>query len=105
MGWMALDIGPETQKNYSDIIHQSKTVFLAGPMGKFEDEKFSQGSKIIISAMAEIDGETIIAGGDTITMARQYGNLENYTHVSLAAGATLEFLAGKTLPALILLTE
>ncbi|OGI67889.1 phosphoglycerate kinase [Candidatus Nomurabacteria bacterium RIFCSPHIGHO2_01_FULL_40_10] len=104
-GWAALDIGPETQKNYSDIILRSRTVFLAGPMGKFEDEKFAQGSQAILAAMKNVNGETIIAGGDTISMTRQYGNLANYSHVSLAAGATLEFLAGKELPALKALGE
>ena len=99
--WAALDIGPETQKMFSDIIEKSKTVFLAGPMGKFEDKNFTQGSEAILTAMKKVNGETIIAGGDTIAMTRQYGNLEDYSHVSLAAGATLEFLAGKTLPALM----
>jgi len=105
MGWAAFDIGPKTQRRFSGFIEKSKTVFLAGPMGKFEDEKFSQGSKSILIAMKNVESETIIAGGDTISMARQYGNLEDYSRISLAAGATLEFLAGKTLPALIPLME
>ena len=50
--------------------------------------------------MKELHGDTIIAGGDTIDLVRKYGRLENYTHISLAGGATLEFLAGKELPAL-----
>ncbi|MFH1200882.1 MAG: phosphoglycerate kinase [bacterium] len=99
--WMALDIGPKTQKLFSDIIAKSKTIFLAGPMGKFENEKFAQGSEAILSAMKNVEGKTIIAGGDTIDVARRYGNLEDYSHVSLAGGATLEFLAGKELPALL----
>ena len=103
--WMALDIGPKTQKNFSDIIIQSKTVFLAGPMGKFEDERFGAGSRSVLSAMKGVKGETIIAGGDTIGMARKYGNPKDYSHISLAAGATLEFLAGKTLPALVPLMQ
>ena len=109
MGWTALDIGPKTQKLFSDIIEKSKTVFLAGPMGKFEDEKFAGGSISILSAMKNLtqnlSGVTIIAGGDTIDAARRYSNLEDYSHVSLAGGATLEFLAGKTLPALVPLME
>ncbi len=104
-GWMALDIGVKTQNEFSDIILQSKTVFLAGPIGKFEDERFAGGSKAVLVAMKGVKGETIVAGGDTINMANTYGNLENYSHVSLAAGATLEFLAGKTLPALVPLME
>ncbi len=98
--WSAFDIGPKTQKLFSDIIANSKTVFWGGPMGKFEDEKFTAGSKAILFAMKETKGETIIAGGDTINVARTYGNLEDYSHISLAGGATLEFLAGKELPAL-----
>ena len=99
-GWMALDIGPETVKLFSQIILQSKTVFINGPMGKFEDASFREGSISVIQAMKKVVGETIIAGGDTIDLVRKYGKLENYTHVSLAGGATLEFLAGKELPAL-----
>jgi phosphoglycerate kinase len=74
-------------------------------MGKFEDERFASGSVAIFSAMKDISGETIIAGGDTIDLVRKYGDLKNYSHVSLAGGATLEFLAGKELPALIPLLE
>lgn len=104
-GWMALDIGPESQQDFCEIINQSKTVFLNGPMGKFEDEKFSHGSKAIITAMKNIHRETIIAGGDTIDLVRTHGNLDDYSHISLAGGATLEFLAGKELPALKALLE
>ena len=104
-GWAALDIGPETIKDFSNIILKSGTVFLGGPMGKFEDERFTDGSKEILNAMKKTAGETIIAGGDTIDVARRYGSLEDYSHVSLAGGATLEFLAGKELPALKALME
>ncbi|MEK7081324.1 MAG: phosphoglycerate kinase, partial [Patescibacteria group bacterium] len=107
--WMALDIGHKTQKAFSDIIEKSRTIFLSGPMGKFEDEKFAPGSKTILNAMKNVSknlsGITIIAGGDTIDVARQYTNLDDYSHVSLAGGATLEFLAGKELPALVPLME
>ena len=103
-GWKPLDIGPQTQKDFSEVIGQSRTVFLNGPMGKFEDEKFAGGSEAVLATMKNIKkdnlGETIIAGGDTIDAARKYGNLDDYSHVSLAGGATLEFLAGKELPGL-----
>ena len=104
-GWMALDIGPETRKLFSDIILNSKTVFVSGPMGKFEDEKFARGSQAILDAMKNTQGKSILAGGDTIDVARKYFNLDSYLHVSLAGGATLEFLAGKELPALKALME
>lgn len=99
-GWGVLDIGPKTQKDFCDVINQANTVFINGPMGKFEDKKFSLGSQAILSAIKENKGETIIAGGDTIDFVRTYSNLEDYSHISLAGGATLEFLAGKDLPAL-----
>ncbi len=102
--WAAFDIGPKTQENFSKIIENSKTVFLGGPMGKFEDEKFAVGSIAILNTMTNLtknlSGITIVAGGDTIAVARKYSKLENYSHVSLAGGATLDFLAGKELPAL-----
>ena len=98
--WSAFDIGPKTRENFSNIIKKSATVFLGGPMGKFEDEKFAEGSRAVLNAMKEVAGTTIIAGGDTIDVARKYASLDDYSHVSLAGGATLEFLAGKELPAL-----
>ena len=107
--WSAFDIGPKTRETFVEIIGNSKTVFLGGPMGKFEDPKFSEGSKHILEAMIEITknhtGKTIVAGGDTIDVARKYTNLEGYSYISLAGGATLEFLAGKNLPALVPLLE
>ncbi|HEY4502874.1 MAG TPA: phosphoglycerate kinase [Candidatus Paceibacterota bacterium] len=103
--WMALDMGPKTVKTFSDIIAKSGTVFLAGPLGKFEDEKFAVGSQAILKAMKGGTANTIIAGGDTIDVTRKYASLEDYSHVSLAGGATLEFLAGKELPALKALME
>ncbi|MFZ2150053.1 MAG: phosphoglycerate kinase [Minisyncoccia bacterium] len=99
-GWAALDIGSKTRETFREIIEKSGTVFLGGPMGKFEDERFAEGSKAVLDAMKEMKGVSIIAGGDTIDVARRYEKLEDYSHVSLAGGATLEFLAGKDLPAL-----
>jgi phosphoglycerate kinase len=99
-GWMALDIGPKTQENFSNFIKNSKTVLLAGPMGKFENEEMKKGTRAVLSVMQTVEGKTVIAGGDTIEAAIQLGGIDSYTHVSLAAGATLEFLAGKELPAL-----
>lgn len=104
-GWMALDIGSTSIEIFSDVIFRSKTVFINGPMGKFEDEKYAEGSKAILSAMKQVSGDTIIAGGDTIDVAHRYAKLDDYTHISLAGGATLEFLAGKQLPALLPLME
>lgn len=100
VGWMALDVGPKAVSDFSEIISQSKTIFINGPMGKYEDSRFSLGSKVILDAIKNTEGKTIIAGGDTIDVARKYSDLDDYSHISLAGGATLEFLAGKELPAL-----
>jgi phosphoglycerate kinase len=99
--WSAFDIGPETVEYFGNIIKNSGTVFLSGPMGKFEEDRFGLGSAGIIAAMRQVKGSTIIAGGDTIEMAQKYGELKDFSHVSLAGGATLDFLAGKELPALL----
>ena len=76
IGWMAFDVGPNTQKIFRDVISRSKTVFLNGPMGKFEDEKFRAGSLAILDAMKklkrDVGGGTIVAGGDTIDLVRTY---------------------------------
>ena len=99
-GWKTLDIGPRTVDMFRNVISESKTVFMNGPLGKFENNKFAVGSKSILEAMKDIKGETIIAGGDTIDLVHNYGNAEDYSYMSLAGGAALEFLAGKELPVL-----
>ena len=108
-GWMALDLGVQSQQEFVRVISESKTVFINGPMGKFEDEKFTHGTRVVFTALKDltkdISCETVIAGGDTIDAARKYTDLKDYSHVSLAGGATLEFLAGKELPALVPLIE
>lgn len=102
-GWAALDIGPETANKFTEIIRKSATVFWNGPMGVFEDERFSLGSKAIVNATKKVRGNTVIGGGDTIEAIRKFGNVDDYSHTSLAGGATLELLSGNKLPALELL--
>lgn len=102
-GHAIADIGPKTSQIYADIISKSNTVFWAGPMGIFEDERFSNGTRSIISAMetATKNGSiTIAAGGDTIEAIDKFSNQDNFSHISLAGGATLAFLSGKNLPVL-----
>lgn len=98
-----VDIGPVTQERFAGLISSSGTVFWNGPMGMAENSLATAGSYAIAKAMAESKAETIIAGGDTIAVASKVASLDDFTHVSLAGGATLEFLAGKELPALSLL--
>ncbi len=99
-GYMALDIGEATGNIFARIIRNSGTVFWNGPPGLFENEPFYHGTEAIAKAMAENTGMTLIAGGDTIEAAKKYCDISKIKHLSLAGGATLEFLAGKELPVL-----
>lgn len=95
-----LDIGSETTKLYSKIISDSKTIIWNGPMGLFEKEDFSLGTKTISEAVAKAGGCTIIGGGDTIAAVHKFGDLKKIDYVCTGGGAMLEFLAGKKLPGL-----
>ena len=97
-GWAFLDIGPRTIKENLRIIKQAKTVFWDGPMGKYEDARFRAGTLELAEAVAENDKTTILAGGDTAALAENFGLIFRYTHVSIAGGATLEYLADKPMP-------
>lgn len=101
----AYDIGPLTAKIYSEIIMQSGTVFWAGPMGVIEMPNYANGTKKIVQAInnctrADSEKLTIAAGGDTITALNKLGDPKLISHVSLAGGATLDFIAGNTFPVL-----
>ena len=99
------DIGPVTLQEYISIIDQSKTVFWNGPLGLTEDERFNDGSIAIAKVMEKSSAQTILAGGDTIDVVNDVADLSKFSHVSLAGGATLEFLAGKKLAPVELLLE
>lgn len=96
--WAYLDIGPNTISKFIKIINKAKTIFWDGPLGKYEDSRFRNGTLKIAQVMAENDKTTILAGGDTAALAEEFGLIFRYSHVSIAGGATLEYLSGKTLP-------
>lgn len=100
-----LDIGPSAELFFSQVIAHSKTVFWNGPLGLTDDDRFIQGTRAIVEAMASTEARTIIAGGDTIATAKKFVNLSVFSHVSLAGGATLEFLSGNKLPVVELLSS
>lgn len=93
-----MDIGPKTCKLFTEAIKDAKTVVWNGPMGCFEMPNFAKGTIAICEALANIDGTTIIGGGDSASAANNLGYGDKMTHISTGGGASLEFLEGKELP-------
>lgn len=102
-GWAIGDLGPVTTDYYQDLLRQAKTVFWCGPLGLYEQPGLAEATKTMVRSMAKLRATTVISGGDTVPAAQRFVDLDDFSHVSLAGGATLLFLAGKKLPALELL--
>lgn len=95
---MGLDIGPKTRELFIRELQKAKIVLWNGPVGLFEEKNFSAGTFAIAEALAESDGVSIVAGGDTVAAVMEAGVADRMTHLSTGGGATLEFLEGKKLP-------
>ncbi|MGA9533816.1 MAG: phosphoglycerate kinase [Anaerolineales bacterium] len=99
-GWRAMDIGPATVARFRKVLAGARTVVWNGPMGVFEFPAFAQGTTEVAAAVADVDGTTIVGGGDSAAAVRQAGLTDQMTHVSTGGGASLTFLEGKPLPGL-----
>jgi phosphoglycerate kinase len=98
---LGLDIGPESAQAFADVIRSAKTVFWNGPMGVFEIEAFVNGTKQVAQALSEVDGLSVVGGGDSAAAVRILGFEDSaFSHISTGGGASLEFLEGKTMPGL-----
>ena len=96
---LGLDIGPESAAKFASEIAASKTVFWNGPMGVFEIDKFANGTRMVASALTEVQGLSVVGGGDSAAAVRILGFEDSqFGHISTGGGASLEFLEGKTLP-------
>jgi phosphoglycerate kinase len=104
-GLKGLDVGPRTVEEFTRVLADAKTVFWNGPMGVFELEPFSRGTRGVAQAVAGIDAFTVVGGGDSLAAIRRLGFEDQIDHLSTGGGASLEFLEGKDLPGVAVLRE
>ncbi|HEV2477221.1 MAG TPA: phosphoglycerate kinase [Candidatus Dormibacteraeota bacterium] len=103
--WMALDIGPQSVREFASRLRGAGTVIWNGPVGVAEIPDFADGTKKVGDAIAASGGYTLVGGGDTIAAIESLGLAGRYSHVSTGGGATLEYLEGKELPGIAILKE
>ncbi len=102
---LILDIGLQTAEHFADILGTAGTIIWNGPVGVFEFDKFGCGTKILAEAIAASDAFSVAGGGDTLAAIDKYGVAEKISYISTGGGAFLEFVEGKTLPAVAILEK
>ncbi len=102
---MALDIGPATQRRFTEVIASARMLFWNGPMGLFERPLFAEGTLAVAKAVAACPGYTLVGGGDSVAAIQESGVADQIDHISTGGGASLEMLEGKTLPGVIALAQ
>lgn len=100
-----LDIGPESLKQITSILKNAKTILWNGPLGVFEFDQFGTGTKALSIAIAESDAFSLAGGGDTLAAIDKYGIADKISYISTGGGAFLEYVEGKTLPAVAILEQ
>ena len=100
-GWEGLDIGPESEKAFSEVIKNSKTILWNGPVGVFEFDNFAKGSRAVSDAIVEATEKgafSLVGGGDSVACVNKFGHADSVSYVSTGGGALLEMIEGKILP-------
>jgi len=104
-GELILDIGPETATHFAEILAAAGTIIWNGPVGVFEFDAFGEGTRILAEAIASSDAFSVAGGGDTLAAIDKYGVADRISYISTGGGAFLEFVEGKTLPAVAMLEK
>jgi phosphoglycerate kinase len=102
---LILDIGPETASRFADIIAKAGTIIWNGPVGVFEFDAFGAGTRAVAEAIAASEAFSVAGGGDTLAAIDKYGVADRISYISTGGGAFLEFVEGKTLPAVAILEQ
>jgi phosphoglycerate kinase len=102
---IGLDIGPDTERAFAEALTDARTVFWNGPMGVFEFPEFASGTRAVAEALTRVDGLSVVGGGDSAAAVRQLGFDEGaFGHISTGGGASLEYLEGRRLPGIDVLS-
>lgn len=98
--WYGMDIGHKTIREFTELISDAGTVIWNGPMGKFEDESFREGTRSVVQAICNTEARTLVGGGETMQALEQFGDIDSIDHISTGGGAFLTYLKDGELPAL-----